>query len=415
MSLTSWITGWFRFGGLSTGDRTGTQLSQPGSALVESTRPAVPDGAMQISAVWACVQVIASIISSLPLFVYQEKGKGLRDLARDSALWALLHDSPNSRMTPMEFWGAMILNLLLRGNAYARIDRSPNGEAYALWPMSADQVEMVVQSDGTVTYYYRIGSDLAVLAEANVLHLKGLGNGTIGLSRLDYMRATVDEVANGQTAANRLFANGGKPTGVLMVDQVLNKDQRDRIKANFEELASGSTSRLFVLEANMKYQQVNMSPNDMQLLTTRQFGVEEICRWFGVPPVMVGHANVTTWGSGVEQILDGFYKTVIGPALVNLGQAVRKRVMTPAQRVRYSAEFSADALLRANLKDRSEIYSKMVQNGLKTRNECRQLENDPPIPGGDELTAQINLAPLALLGKMKPTGDSNGTQDPLSQ
>ena len=158
-----------------------------------------------------------------------------------------------------------------------------------------------------------------------------------------------------------------------------------------------------------------MSPNDMQLLTTRQFGVEEICRWFGVPPVMVGHANVTTWGSGVEQILDGFYKTVIGPALVNLGQAVRKRVMTPAQRVRYSAEFSADALLRANLKDRSEIYSKMVQNGLKTRNECRQLENDPPIPGGDELTAQINLAPLVLLGKMKPTGDSNGTQDPLSQ
>ena len=103
--------------------------------------------------------------------------------------------------------------------------------------MSADQVEMVVQSDGTVTYYYRIGADLAVLAEANVLHLKGLGNGTIGLSRLGYMRATVDEVANGQTAANRLFANGGKPTGVLMVDQVLNKDQRDRIKANFEELA----------------------------------------------------------------------------------------------------------------------------------------------------------------------------------
>lgn len=415
MSIASWFTGWFRFSGLSTGDRHGTQLSQPATSLIDGTSNKGPDGALQISTVWACVHVVASVIASLPLFVYQERGGGLRDLARESSLWALLHDSPNSRMTPMEFWGAMLLNLLLRGNAYARIERGANGEAYALWPMSADQVEMVVNADGTVLYYYRIGADLAVLAEQNVLHLKGLGNGTIGLSRLDYMRATVDEAANSQTAANRLFASGGKPTGVLMVDQVLNKEQRDRIKANFEELANGTTSRLFVLEANMKYQQVNMSPADMQLLTTRQYGVEEICRWFGVPPVMVGHANVTTWGSGVEQILDGFYKTVIGPALVNLSQAVRKRVMTSAQRVSYSAEFSADALLRASLKDRAEIYSKLVQNGLKTRNECRQLENDPPIQGGDELTAQTNLAPLALLGKMNPTGDSNGTQDPLAQ
>jgi len=384
---------------------------QPVSRRSMSGAIVTADSAMRLSAVWRAINLISGHIAMLPL---ELRKAGTRKRVAEHPVYALFR-RPNPWQNGFEWRQMLTGHLLLRGNAYARIDRSPNGEAYALWPMSADQVEMVVQSDGTVTYYYRIGSDLAVLAEANVLHFKGLGNGTIGLSRLDYMRATVDEVANGQTAANRLFANGGKPTGVLMVDQVLNKDQRDRIKANFEELASGSTSRLFVLEANMKYQQVNMSPNDMQLLTTRQFGVEEICRWFGVPPVMVGHANVTTWGSGVEQILDGFYKTVIGPALVNLGQAVRKRVMTPAQRVRYSAEFSADALLRANLKDRSEIYSKMVQNGLKTRNECRQLENDPPIPGGDELTAQINLAPLALLGKMKPTGDSNGTQDPLSQ
>lgn len=416
MSLLSTFGSWFRFGGFSTGDRTGTQISQPITALIDNTRSPGPDGALQISAVWACVQLISSIIASLPLFVYTEKGNGLRDLARDSTLWALLHDSPNSRMTPFEFWTAMLLNLLLRGNAYARIERGANGEAYALWPMSADQIELTVLSDGTSVYQYRIGSDIAILAAENVLHLKGLGNGTIGLSRLDYMRATVDEAANGQTAANRLFSNGGKPTGVLMIDQVLNETQRARLRANFEELATGSASRLFVLEANMKYQQVNLSPADMQLLTTRQFTVEEICRWFGVPPVMIGHANVTTWGSGVEQILDGFYKTVIGPALVNLVQALRKRVLTSGQRARNSVEFSADALLRANLKDRADIYAKQVQNGLKTRNEVRQLENDPPIAGGDTLTAQSNLVPLDLLGQVKPTGGQNvGTQDPVAQ
>jgi len=273
---------------------------------------------------------------------------------------------------------------------------------------------MRILADGTVVYLYSIGSDVAVLAESSVVHFKGMGNGTIGLSRLDYMRATTDEAANAQTTANRLFANGGKPTGVLMIDQVLNKEQRDRVKQNFEELATSTTSRLFVLEANMKYQQVNLSPNDLQLLATRQFTVEEICRWFGVPPVMVGHANVTTWGSGVEQILDGFHKLTIRPAIVAFEQAIRKRVLTPNQRAQYSVEFSIDALLRSNIKDRFEVYSKAVQNGLKTRNECRQLENDPPIVGGDQLTAQTNLVPLDKLGQVTP-GASNGTQDPIAQ
>lgn len=410
MSLLTTLASWFRFGGFALADRKGTQVASPTAALVDNTRVISPDSALQISTVWACINILTGILASLPLFVYADMGKGRRDLARDSSLWTLLHDSPNSRMTPMEFWGALLLNLLLRGNAYARIERSANGEAYALWPMSADQVETRILDDGTLVYLYRLDNDLAVLAEESVLHLKGLGNGTVGLSRLDYMRATVDEAANGQTAANRLFANGGKPTGVLMIDQVLNTQQRDRVRANFEEMATGSASRLFVLEANMKYQQINLSPADMELLATRQFSVEEICRWFGVPPVMVGYANVTTWGSGVEQILEGFYKTNIGPSVVSIQQAIAKRVLTSGQRVRYTVEFSIDALLRANLKDRAEIYAKQVQNGLKTRNEVRQLENDPPIQGGDDLTVQTNLIPLGQLGNMAvKTGANHGT------
>lgn len=411
----AWIAGWFRFSGFALADRSGKQVDAPVNALVDDTRAAVPDSALQISAVWACVQTLSGIIASLPLFVYQERGNGMRDLARDSSLWGLLHDSPNARMTPVEFWTAMLLNLLLRGNAYARIERSSNGEAFALWPMSADQVEQRVLPDGSVVYLYRIDNDVAVLASDSVLHLKGMGNGTIGLSRLDYMRASVDEAANAQTAANRVFANGGKPTGVLMIDQVLTPEQRARVKANFEEIATTSTSRLFVLEANMKYQQVSLSPNDMQLLTTRQFGVEEICRWFGVPPVMVGHANVTAWGTGIEQIIDGFFKVTVRPALVNIEQAMKKRVLTSAQRVRYTVEWNFDGLLRSNIKDRFEVYAKAVQNGLKTRNECRQLENDPPIAGGDELTAQSNLLPLDKLGTVKPGASNAGTQNPVAQ
>jgi HK97 family phage portal protein len=246
-----------------------------------------------------------------------------------------------------------------------------------------------------------------VLSEDSVLHIKEIGNGNIGFARLDYMRATTTEAANAQKEASKLFANGGKPTGILMIDRVLKDDQRKAIKANFADLAEGDTSRIKLLEADMKYQQINLTPQDQQLLDTRQFTVEEICRWFSVPPVMVGHSNVTSWGSGVEQIIEGFFKSTIRPALVRIEQAVTKRVLTPAQRATLTVEISFDALLRANLKDRMEIYAKGVQNGLKTRNECRQLENDPPIKGGDELTAQTNLAPLRMLGQTQGGGNAD--------
>lgn len=405
MSIYTNFFGWVR--SWSLGEKDGRQDVAPSSQLIEGTPIIGPDGALQLSAVWGCVERIAKTISTLPLMVYQNSN-GMRTVARDVLLWQLLHESPNIRMTPVEFWTALLLNLLLRGNGYARIERNGSGEAVALWPMPADQVEMQVLQDGSTVYLYRIGQDILVLAAENVLHLKEMGNGTIGLARLDYMRATTSEAANAQNAANKLFANGGKPTGVLMVDRVLNKEQREAIQRNFSEMATGTSSRLYVLEAAMKYEQINLSPEDMQLLTTRQFTVEEICRWFGVPPVLVGHSNVTTWGSGIEQIVEGFYKFTIRPGLVNIEQAIRKRVMTPAQRARYTVEFNFEGLLRANIKDRMEVYAQAVQNGLKTRNECRQLENDPPIAGGDMLTAQVNLVPLDMLGTLATATTSPG-------
>lgn len=412
-NLISSFLGWFGWGGAALGFRKGKQSGAPGGALIEGTKSLGPDSALQISTVWACVWLLANVVSSLPLFVYQNTN-GKRELARTSLLYQILHDSPNSRMTPVEFWVAMLLNLLLRGNAYARIERTAAGEAFALWPMPADQVEMRVLDDGSVVYLYSIDNNIAVLSSDNVLHIKEIGNGSIGLARLDYMRATTSEAANAQLAANKMFANGGKPTGLLMIDRVLKPEQRAAISKNFVDMAEGSTSRLFVIEADMKYQQVNLTPADQQLLETRQFTVEEICRWFGVPPVLVAHSNVTAWGTGIEQLIDGFYKFTIRPLLVRIEQNIMKSVQTPAQRARMTTEYSFDALLRASLKDRMEIYAKATQNGLKTRNECRQLENDPPIEGGDELTAQINLAPLHMLGKIK--GAANADQpDPVAQ
>lgn len=402
MAIFQTILGWFGRGG-AIGENIGTQNSVPSVTIVESASNLGTDGALQISAVWACIDIRASTIASLPFFAY-ETVNGEKQLARNSRLYSLLHESPNSRMTPFEFWRAMIMNHDLRGNAYARLERDKSGEVMAMWPMPADQVTVKVLDDGSMVYEYMLGGDIAILSDQNVLHLKNLGNGTTGLSKLEFMRGTTDEAAKAQGAAAKVFGSGGKPTGTLMIDRVLNKEQRKNLLENFAGMAEGNTSRLFLLEASMKYQQLSMSPEDQQLLETRQYGVEEVCRWFGVPPVLVSHANVTTWGTGIEQILDGFYKLQIRPLLVSIEQATRKRVLTPKQRAIHSVEFSFDALLRGSLSQRMEVYAKAVQNGIYSRSECRQFENMPPVADADQLTAQSNLLPLKLLGTATASG-----------
>lgn len=401
---------WFGLGGALT-QSEGMQHGLPGASVVDGAVRLGPDAAMQLGTVWACVDRRASAIASLPFFAYRRMSDGQKELARGSRLWALLHDSPNARMTPFDFWRTMVLNHDLRGNAYARIERDPiTGEAISLWPMPADQVALW-DIDGMLTYQYRIGKDVAVLAEDSVLHLRNLGNGTIGLDKLMFMGATTDEAARQLQSASKVWGSSGKPTGVLMIDKVLKQDQRDAIRARFAEMANGSTSRLFLLEADMKYQQISITPEQQQLLESRRHSVEEICRWFDVPPVLAHHSNVTTWGSGIEQIVDGWYKLSIRPMLVAIEQAVRKRVMTPRQRAEMAVEWNLDALLRGNARDRFELYAKAVQNGVMTRNETRQLENLPPIAGADELTAQSNLVPLRMLG----TQTLNGGGDASSQ
>lgn len=411
--------GWgWGMGALS--ENIGQQSGLPAGALIPGTRVLSADAALQIATVWLCIERRANVVASLPFFAYRQRDDGQKTLARTTRLYTLLHDSPNSRMTPFEFWRAMMMNHDLRGNAYARIERDEPGpgqdigEALALWPMPADQTRPVVLMDGSVVYEYMIGGETFILSEENVLHLKNLGNGTVGLAKLDYMASTTDEMAKAQEAASKMFGNGGKPTAVLMIDKAITPVQRAGLKAQYGELASGSNTRLAVLEANMKYQQLSLSPEEQQLFETRGFGVEEICRWFDVPPVLAHHSNVTTWGSGVEQIVDGWYKLTVRPLLVSIEQAVRKRVMTPRQRAGMVAELSFDALLRGNAKDRAEIAAKKVQNGLATRNEMRQLENDPKVAGGDILTVQSNLLPIEMLGKVKPAA-SGGSGENVEQ
>jgi len=253
----SWLSSW------AVGTRTGSQSGQPGSAIVSTSSIPGIDSAMQLDTVWACVDLRARTVATLPLFTYTQQS-GRRDLARDTRLYSLLHDSPNSRMTPAEFWRAMLMWLDLRGNAYARLDRDERGEVLAMWPMPADQVAVEAQADGSLLYLYALDGGVMALAEDSVLHLRGIGNGTIGMDKLAFARAGLSESIAQISSAAQVWGSSGKPTGVLMIDKVLRQDQRDALLTRFAGMATGNAARLYLLEADMKYQSISITPEQQQ-------------------------------------------------------------------------------------------------------------------------------------------------------
>lgn len=405
MALIQRVASWFGWGGVMS-DHDGQQLSTPSQI---ATPPVGPDRALQISAVYACANLLAGTVSSLPLMVYSETD-GKRRLARDTQTFFVLHDQPNDVMTASDFWQAMVLQWALRGNAYAQIFRDESGEVVALWPLSADQMDVFLY-EGKLYYSYTKNGKSTVLDRDQVLHIKGVGTGIKGFSKLEFMASSVYEADRTQQFATATATNFGKPSGVLTVDHIFkDPEQREKVKNTLIGFKNGGPAKLAVLEADMKFQQVSLTPEESQLLETRRYGVEEICRWFGVPPVLIGASGATTWGSGISEIVSGFHKFTINPLLNSIEQALESRVLRLEERGKMSCEFSLDGLLRGDIAARYSAYATAVQNGFKTRNEVRQLENDPPVPGGDELTAQTNLAPLSMLGKI-----SGQKQTPVSE
>lgn len=397
-SFTRWFTG-----GLL-GDKRGIQSPYPMGATVPNLKNVGPNEALQISTVWACVDLITKTLASMPMQIFEIK-KNKREISRGSNLWTLLHDSPNALMTPFEFYRALLLDLILRGNGYAVVDRNSSGEVVAMFPISADQVtvQTVEKSENQIeiVYEYKLNGVPYQFAPERILHLKGMGKGLIGLSNLEFMRPNLDESVKMQENSALLFGNGSSAKGILTVDHNLDDTARKKLAKKYSGIQLYNESGLWILPADMRYQQVSLSPADTELLESRRFSVEEICRWFGVPEVLINGSS-----DKVEEAMDLFYKTTIRPLAINIEQAVRKSIFTADQREKFTCEFNLDAMLRASLSSRAEVYAKMVQNGLKTRNECRELENDAPLDGGDGLTVQNNLVPIDQLGKIDPSQTS---------
>lgn len=360
----------------------------------------VSDGdAMKLSAFWACVRLIASTIGSLPFPVYTIDGDGVRKAARDSSLYKVLHDSPNADQTPSDYWEFVAISLLLRGDHFARKIRE-GGRLIGLEPINPAIVHVRRLSNGMIGYRWTADGERFDLTDEDVFHVRGFGGGPLrGLSTIAYARESLGLAIAADQAAGSLFRRGANPSGILSTEVPLTKEQQAEAEQLLAEKHSGALANgtPMVLGHGLTWQSVTMNADDAQLLQSRGWSVEEICRWFGVPPFMIGHNEKTTsWGTGIEQMLLGFQKFTLNPYLRRIEQAVRKQLLSPAERSRgMFAEFNLEGLLRADSAGRARFYDSALKNKWMVVNEVRAKENLPPVAWGDEPMVQMQDIPLS--------------------
>jgi HK97 family phage portal protein len=375
--------------------QAGLQSGEP-QRFTDTALPVTLDSAMQLSAVFACLRLLSETVASLPINVYMVSEDGTRSPAKDHPLHKLLNGGKiNKWQTRQEFFETMTYQLAAKGNAYAVIQRNGSKEVIGLLPLMSEQMEIKLNDNGTIEYRYTDGANVNVYSQEKIWHVKLMGNGVIGLSPLDYARSSIGIGQAAEKAVTGVYKNGGKPSGILTIDKVIQKEQRDQIKQTFAEMASGNQSRLFVLEAGMQYHQVSLSPQDIELLASRRFQIEDICRFFGVPSVLVNDTSAgTTWGSGIQQIVQGFYKLGLRPYLERYEASMKAWLVAPEERAEIEIEFDFNALLRPDMAERMKMYKEGIQGGVITPNEGRAMEGLVKLEGGDKLLVQKQMIPV---------------------
>lgn len=391
-SIWNRLIGWL--GSYGPRDVTGTQVPIPQDAVADLASPVTFDTAMQLSAFWACARLISETVGGLPI-AWRDKRDGAVIPAADVSVGRLFADKVNRYQTGQEFLETEVLNLCTHGNCYALKQLGASGQLVGLLPLMAPQMEARTLPDGSLVYIYYTAEKTTVYAEKSIWHVRLFGNGKVGLSPLGFARNALGIGLATEKRVAQVFNNGAKPTGILMYDKVLTKEQRAQIRTSFSDLAEGNNDSLIVLEAGMKYEQVSMSPQDVQLLESRRFQIEDICRFMGVPSVLVNDTSAsTTWGSGVEQLIGGWYKLGLRPYLVRLETSIAANLLTPLERQRVAPSFEFDALLRADRGARFDAHQKGINAGMMTPNEARKAEGLPPVDGGDRLLVNGNMVPV---------------------
>ena len=367
--------------------------------------------AMQISTVYACVRLLAETVAALPLHLYRytDGGKG-KESAFDHPLYRILYRQPNDEMSSFIWRETMMTHLLLWGNAYSQIIRDGRNNVLGLYPLLPENVEVDRDEQGQLYYIYHAYTD-EVPGEQNqdiyfrkdeILHIPGLGfNGLVGFSPIAMMKNSLGTTLAVEKYGASFFKNGAQPSGVLEHPGVLKDPQK--IRDNWTAVYGGANNahRVAVLEEGMAYKAISLPPEDSQFLSTRQFGVEEICRIFRVPPHMVQSLEHATFSNIEHQSID-FVVHTLTPWLVRFEQAIIKDLLLEEEQDVLFPKFNVDGLLRGDYQSRMNGYATGISNGFLSPNDIHRLENMDLIPaeeGGDDYYLNGGYVKLRDAGK----------------
>ena len=360
--------------------------------------PVSVQGALNLSAFWAGTKITAQTIASLSLDVMEKRPDGTKVRAADHPLQYLLDDSPNSDQTAIEFWEARVLGLCTSGNAYS--EKVYSGDRIvALTSMPAD-TGVRRNDDGALEYRFTDRGKEYVLPESKVFHVKAFGDGDLGMSPVANARQTLSLTIAAEKAAGQAFSKGLRAKGFFVMppgSKPLTDEQRIDARKNLVEANSGPNAPWAgILEAGVDFKSISLSMRDAEMILNRRFNVEEVCRWIGVPPILVGHSSEcqTMWDTGVSSIMQSWLTFSLRAQLKRIEQAIEKRIMTPVERKRFSVKFNYEDLLRGDSAARAAFYVSLLNAGVMTINEVRKLEGLPPIDGGDVARMQAQNIPI---------------------
>ena len=375
--------------------------------------------AMQMTAVYSCVRILAEAVAGLPLHLYRYKEDGGKEKAIDHPL---LHDEPNPEMSSFVFRETLMTHLLLWGNAYAQIIRNGKGEVVALYPLMPNKMTVDRGENGQLYYEYSRSNDEAPtmkgstvrLRPSDVLHIPGLGfDGLVGYSPIARAKNTIGMAIACEEYGAKFFAYGAAPGGVLEHPGTIKDPQRVRESWQSTFGGSGNASKIAVLEEGMKYTPIGISPEQAQFLETRKFQINEIARIFRVPPHMVGDLEKSSFSNIEQQSLE-FVKYTLEPWLIRWEQSIQRSLLSTNEKPLYFAKFNVDGLLRGDYASRMQGYATARQNGWMSANDIRELENLDRIPaedGGDLYLINGNMLPLGSAGAFANTTTSREEED----
>lgn len=390
-----------------------------GIAVNEST-------AMTYSVCWAATRLIAGTASWIPLNLYRRLPDGGAEIDTNHRVHSLIHDSPNNDMSSM-MWRATGFNQQVnRGNAFAEIVRNRAGEAVALEPIHAERIppRNIRRENGKLVYYVRnynpngrLSTGTTRIKQEDMFHVPSIvtEDGIIGKGVVTAAREAIGKAMGTQKRGASSINSGGTPPLAIKGGKFRTKDDREEYRRQFAEAHSGpdNVGKPLLLPENSEAQILGFNLKDMQFIESQQFDIEEICRWYGVPPHLVGHLLRATFNN-IEELGISFVKYSQILWLKIWEQEIWRKLLTKAERRTHYAKFVVDALERGNLKNRTDSSVKQFFNGLLTLNEWAKREDMNPIgPLGNLHFVQKAMVPLEVAAKgPQEQGKRKGSENP---